>query len=364
MWVIIRLTLAAIGFVTRLPWRRRIGTPTGEHHGIPYFVRIKKGGLWGKYIYEHRVGMPLQAPTWIRMTRETRFDRFCKRIGIANEEITGDAKFDDEVYVTCDHPYVGALLTASPTLRAAVLAGFREGYTVHYDGSFVWLADEWLEEVPPLDPKLLDALDAIRRASAPLQDDIPSRFRDRFLWRAFVIEGVIWAIAAYAYGAYVGFFATRKEFVHVSLLLIIVVGIGFAIVLFALLVALILMFMRGSSRGHRVVAESVIVLACSLPIAGWQLAHDTNRHFDSGPSIVRGGVAIRCERKAAKGGPLYFMYMERVEAPVPDKVRVAQPICDSVRGDTYVRFTIGGGYWGLPWYRKIETPTATWTPAS
>jgi hypothetical protein len=45
------------------------------------------------------VRVPAETPVPLRFKRETWFDRFGKRVGVACECQTGDAKFDDEVYV-------------------------------------------------------------------------------------------------------------------------------------------------------------------------------------------------------------------------------------------------------------------------
>lgn len=360
MWVVLRLVLALIGFVIRMPWWRRwIGEPDGEYNGIPYWSRNKRS--WLKFSkYDHKIGMALQAPTWIRMAYESDFDKLCKRIGIANEQSTGDAKFDEDVYVTCDHPFVGALLATSAELRAAVRAALSKSYTVQYDGSFVWLIDDWIDK--PRDPAP-ELVDAIRRASMPLQDsELPGRFRDRFLAKAFVVEGLIWALATYAIGGYAELAVVGKEFVHASLFWFVLLGLGFAALLFAILVGIIVWWMRGSSRGHRVIAESVIVLLLALPFAGVQIAGDTNRALDTSAPVVREGIARTCEEQPAKNGPIYRLHLQRVEPPVPGQVKVAKQICESVMRGTPVRFTIGAGFWGLQWYRRIETPSAVWTP--
>lgn len=360
MWVVLRLVLALVGFAIRMPWwRRRIGEPAGEYNGIPYWIRNRRSWL-KRSKYDHRIGMALQSPTWIRMAYESSFDKLCKRIGIANEQSTGDARFDEDVYVTCDHPFVGALLATSAELRAAVRAALLKSYTVHYDGSFIWLIDDWIDKPREAAPELVDA---IRRASAPLQDsELPGRFRDRFLAKAFVVEGFVWAMAAYASGTFIEHVWVGKEFVHASLFWLVMLGLGFAAVLFASLVAIIVWWMRGSSRGHRVIAESLIVLLFALPFAGIQLASDTNRELDTSAPVVREGIARTCEVRPAKGEPIYLLHMQRVEPPVRDEIKVAKQICESVMRGTPVRFTVGAGFWGLDWYRRIETPSAVWTP--
>ena len=42
-----------------------------------------------------------QVPSSLQFVKESSFDRFCKRFGLANEHVTGDTEFDDLVYVHC-----------------------------------------------------------------------------------------------------------------------------------------------------------------------------------------------------------------------------------------------------------------------
>jgi len=88
-------------------------------------------------------------------------------------------------------------------------AGYRR---IVFDGSTV-RADRRSRDEPTEDD--LTALKAVRDASARPSDVQSSRTGDAFVWKAFVVEGVIWSIAGYAIGAALDLAIHREDF-HVS----------------------------------------------------------------------------------------------------------------------------------------------------
>jgi hypothetical protein len=388
MWIVIRLLLALFGFLMR-QWRRRraLGKARGAHEGEPYFVHEVKDKSSVKSI---SIGMALAAPTWIRMHRESRFDRFCKRLGVANERETGAADFDDQVYVTCDHLGVSTILAREAKLRAAILAamglrGAGEGDSVgeddsliepappgakqiSYDGTAVWMEDIAASEATP---EILSRMAALHAASAPIGDTKrQGRFSDPFLWKALIVEGLVWGIAGYAAGAVLGNIV-HPEDLHVWPSQLVWAGLGVALGALILLIALLVLWLRGSSRGHVVLAESAVVLTLGLPLASIQLVADTNRALDEAPAQTVVVHAHSCESKKRLLGRRSYYYaisIARTEAELaasdvelPSTVDVAREVCSGVAPSTdRLELEIGPGRWGLPWYRRMKVGGVDW----
>lgn len=362
MWLLIRIVLAVIGFGVR-QWRRRASPAVHDHHGgEPYFLREHRG--------KHRVtavtiGMAAASPTWVRMHAESRLDRFFKRIGVANELQTGDARFDERVYLTCDHPAVTELVAASPELRDAVVAALDLGAaSIRYDGATVWL-EQLAGEAPT--PAQLDALGRVQRASAPLAQTPKRWFADPFLWKALVVEGVVWAMVGYAIGALVeGMF--EDQAVHVHKADVLVTGLAVAAGAFVVLVAATWRLMRGSSRGHRVLIESAVLLTFGLSVTSVQVVSDTNRALDDGPAVTVVMPVDRCEvrRHRTKRGTSYSYHVWRSGRPTPDRfdlpeeLEVAASVCHAADAARRLELTIKPGRWGLPWYQRIAANGVTW----
>ncbi|MDB4960065.1 MAG: hypothetical protein JWP01_64 [Myxococcales bacterium] len=364
MWIAFRLLLAVIGYLIRQLGRGSLGRPVGFYEGIEYSEHVgkQKGKVLG-----FRLGMPRRSPTWVRMHPESAVDRFFKRIGVANEIQTGDEAFDDTVYVMCDHPYVAAILQETPALRRAIRDLFDAGYRrVQFNGSMVIIQHAGSDLPMPRDLQLLKAL---HTASAKLEDEMPSRFADPFLWKALLVEGMIWGILGYAIGAVVEMAWHREDF-HLDHGAVVKLGLMVAAATFVVLVALIIATMRGSSRGHRVIVESALVLLLGLPAAGIQITGDTNRALDDAPALPILRTASECEVRVQRGrrnrqSYSYHLWLaqegEVPDVPLPQEIEVTKRLCDVTTPGDVVQISVGRGRWGIPWYRKITVGGTSWT---
>lgn len=369
MWIAFRLILAVVGYVVRQLSRGKKAASDGMFQGIPYFVTHREN----KKAYKgFTIGMERRSPTWLRCHAESSVDRFFKWLGVANEVQTGDERFDDLVYVTCDHPYIQALLAETPELRDAIAQVFDEGYSrVMFNGSTV--AIERQADHRPMQ-RDFELLQRIHAASVRLEDEMPSRFADPFLWKALMVEGVIWAIGGYAIGAVVEMIVNPED-VHLSHRAVIKAGLWLAGIAFVVLLGLIVLGMRGSSRGHRVIVESALVLLLGLPSSAIQIVGDTNRALDDAPATVVVRAASQCEVRVEtsrrrwgrkRTSHTYHLWLQPPSEPsptvLPQKIQIERHLCDAVSPGSEVELTIGPGRWGLAWYRKIRVGETIWTP--
>lgn len=363
MWLLIRIVLAVIGFAVR-QWRRRSPPAVHGHHlGEAYYLREHRDK---KKVTAVTIGMAAPSPTWVRMHAESKLDRFFKRIGAANELQTGDVDFDDRVYLTCDHPAVTELVAASPDLRGAVLAALDAGATaVRYDGQTVWL--DKLAGTAPTDAQL-DALLRVQRASAPIEHTPRRWFADPFLWKALLIEGVVWAMLGYAIGAFAEVVIHRED-VHVHPGQVIATGLVVATGALLALVGATWLVLRGSSRGHRVLIESAVVLALGLPVTSIQVVGDTNRALDDGAAVTVTAMIDHCEVREHRGkrgskSYSYHLWLDGRPAParfsLPAQIEVVRELCHAADAARLIELTIKPGRWGLPWYQRLAANGVTW----
>ena len=282
-------------------------------------------------------------------------------MGLSNEIETGDTRFDELVYIACDHPFVGSLLTHSPELRAAIVAAFDAGFDrIELDGITVWMQRSAKHE--PTDDELR-LLAAIHRASSPLADKPPSRLGDPFLWKALVVEGVVWGILGYAIGAFVELYWTDEDY-HLDRDSLAPTGLIVGLGLFVFLLAVIVLWMRASSRGHRIIVESALVLLIALPTAGMQLVSDTNRALDNADSIHVTARIDQCrEQKHRKSPTTYRVWLaddaQTSTVTLPREIKVTAPLCFQANrqheNDHQIELEIRQpGRWGFPWYRRIR----------
>jgi hypothetical protein len=362
MWIALRLVLAIVGLVIRLRHRRSQPKPEGTRDDTPYFVTMKK--LAGQTV-GFAIGMPLKSPAWIRLHRGTWANHLAKRLRVSSEVHTGDPKFDDDVYITCDHPAAPPFVAERADLRAAVIAALEAGYKrVQFDGSAVWM-----DRTSTAGPSETDLamLAAIHRAAKPLEAGLPHRFADNFIWHALVLEILVWTILGYALAAFLRFYIRFVD-IHVFRTAIALRAIPVALVLLALILFLVYRWMRGTPRGQLLIVESVAVLLVGLPIASIQVVADTNRALDSSTPTVVTRTFDHCEsREHRRERATWYSHHVWLRDPngepaLPDNIRVPAAVCAAGQPGDSIEITLGAGRWGVPYYRKIQIRGVTYEP--
>ncbi len=363
MWILVRVAFALAGFAAR--WFGVLGRPKGIPHevGGRTVLRAKRDNLRGGH--NHFVGVELKAPIWFRLSRENKYDRWFKRVGLSAEVETGDADFDKFVYLACDHPGFESLLKRSAEARALISELLWAGVTrIDYRGDVVWCS---MKREPSAHEQSLVA--RLGEVLAPLRDDASSRFSDPFLLKALVVESAVWSMATYAAASFLVTLSLPEIYLTDASYLL--PGLGLAVGLFVLLVGGVWFFLSGSSRGHRLIVESAVVLICALPIAGIQIFDDLNRGLDSSEVKVRTNRS-ECQRLVStstgrRRGPrttiTHWLHVsgsaEGITLPSP--VRFPGDCAHAPRG-ALATFTLGRGALGSPWYRSITVADYTWSP--
>jgi hypothetical protein len=362
MWILFRLGLAVVAFAARLTGRfgRRKGVPTAVGGQTVLLAQ------WEAFSsVNYFVGAELDAPVWFRLQRETGKDRWFKRVGLATEIESGDKDFDKFVYVVCDHPMFARLLERSQEARGLISELLWAGITrIEYRGGAVWCS---MKRKPS--EHELSLVARLGRALAPLRDDSSSRFADPFLRKALVVEGVVWSIAAFAASSLIVTLSLPEIYLTDASYLL--PGLSLAVGLFALLLSGVWLLFRGSSRGHRLIFESALVLALGLPVAGIQIFDDLNRGLDSSEVKIQ-TKGTECQKRVStssgrRRGPrttiTHWLHVsgsgEGITLPSPVRF---PGTCEYAPRGTPATFTIGRGALGGPWYRAITVGDYRWTP--
>jgi hypothetical protein len=351
MFIAARLVLSALALLLRLVYRAWQPTPTGMVDGFPYYVRLTKSK---KKVTSFRLGVPLRGP-WFRVTTEERLDRFMKARGLAREVQTGDAAFDDRFYVESDHPALHELLRKSGEVRAMIQGAFDLGFvSITCNGACLWLERPAVFEPGP--PEIAHARD-LGVALAKLEH-VPWYQRDRFFWRALLVEAVVWSLFAFAATGFLEYLADIQP--HVYGVEIVLWGLAAGVLISLALALGIALLLRGSSRSHRIILESGIVLALAMPVTGMQVVSDLNRGLDTtAPVLVTRTVeSTEKRRRLLSKRRRHSYYMHLVPTPqtgpirVPDEIKVTESIYDSARPGDTASFLVGRGWMGLSWYHR------------
>jgi hypothetical protein len=135
-------------------------------------------------------------------------------------------------------------------------------------------------------------------------------------------------------------------------------GLGLAATLFIA----IFLWLRNSSRGHRLIVESAIGLILGFPVAGIQVVSDLNRELDHGePQIVRRQIINKGSQAHRGKGGGYTTYHLRLAPPakpeepmIPDWLQVNQKLYNGATPQSSLRVEVAPGWLGVRWYRRMS----------
>ena len=358
MWIFLRLVMAATAFAMRhlpRPWQSQ---PEGHVDDRPYYVSHARDRF--AQLRAFSVGTRAETSAF-RLHPESWLDRFLKGWGLAAEFQTGDPSFDERVYLACDHPGFLLGLRDAPAVRGRIVELLEQGYRhVHSDGSTLWATKKSRQS-----PATADIL-AIVRLGAALEEmspDLQRRLVDPYARRIVLIEATVWSLVAYAAVAFVESYVVASSH-HLDGGGLVPLGVATGAVLGLGFLALTFLLLRGSALGHRVVIESGMLLALSVPVAGLQLVSDANRGLDGAEPIrvVAPITAAEMVEHRGRRGRHWYSYhvgvdVDRAEPALPAlprSIQVDAELFEDARRGGRFEMLIGPGWLGHPWYRSTR----------
>ena len=365
MWLVIRLLIAIGAGVIRFlspTWR---GKPTGIAGGRAAYQSVSKTKS-GK-ITGFRLGVGLDTGFVFDFHKESQTDHFFKWLGLSDEVQTGDSSFDQKIYVACDHLGLHDILTFEPRARAAILAALDAGYDrIRSDGRVLWMRKEAEKEPGPEDfaplVEIAESLSCLERRDGH-RVHIPRPFALRFI----IVEAVVWSIFGYAASSWItlSYDFGWSYFEYGRLLWLGTLSAAFAM---AALFGLIVVFLRGSSRAHRILVESGILLTLALPVTGVSVVSDINANARGGApvrvdcEIVSKQKVTRRKRRGGKTTDYYINLAPPASRPIgfdaPRRVQVDYGDYAAAEPKGTLIMQIEPGALGIPWIadRTVRPP--------
>jgi hypothetical protein len=208
----------------------------------------------------------------------------------------------------------------------------------------------------------------LKRAMAEIETVLPGRLSDRFTWRAVMIEALVWSIVGYGIAGILdaGF---NRDHQHLEGFMVFTTGLKLAGLLALILIPFILVLMRGSSRGHRIIVEGVIALLIGLPLAGYQAVADLNRGLDTRVAeeytyeVVDKRVRVHRRRRGGTSRSYYIQLgatpLKQPSAPrintssIPQEIQVSFSLYLKADPQKHVRLVIKPGSLQFPWFEQI-----------
>lgn len=360
MWIIIRIAAALIFAVVQLIYNHhpRRFNKSGSYDGKPYSI---------KHITSHkheitgfRLGMPLPTKAHFKFLRESSLSRFFKFLGLGTEYQTGDAPFDRQIYLACDHSPILEHLGNHPQSRELIVLLLIEHQfdRLASDGDFLWATKTGAKAPSDTQIKLLAEMVA---AFAPACQQKTKKLPP-FFWQYLLIDFIVMIVVSYGLAGLIENMITNVD-VHLSLSALITTGLTAAVITMILIAVTIKILLRNSSRGYAIFSANVLLLLICLPAFGIQLVSDVNRILDT--SEVQTHEAVIASKsqsssafKRRSRSKTYQLHLQgdlnAFGTQIPSSLNVSQSTYQSAAPGKKLLLSIKPGYLGLPWCADMK----------
>ncbi len=357
MWLILKIVLSAVTFAIRFSNRRlKLGTENRSvHDGIELFTAVisNKNGT----IQSTSWNRLFPSKTVFKLTRESKLDRFFKNWGLADEIQTQDLTFDDLVYIASDSPSFMRKIQNDREARRMIMELFNNGCKyIACDGNLLRVHFHGDHRS---DISSANILAALSRQFEEIQK--LSKEFDPFFIKALIMESFIWAFAGYSLSSLIQW-STLHEDIYLNSNAMAKTALLFAGALALGLILLVFSLFKGSSRGHRIIVESVLVLALCIPIGGIALFSDLNINLDrSASTVIEASIEGHyTQMHRRRRGSHYITYHIQISPltethglTLPLDLTVSSEIYEQLQVHSKVRIDIGRGKFHQPWIRNI-----------
>lgn len=362
MWIVFKLVVAILAFFYRAIQSYHIGITKPDHvqDGVSFYFKSKsdKKGI----IYESRIGIPFKSKSIFKITRETQADKFFKQIGLANEIQTLDKSFDSRFYVASDSSNFRDEIRIDVQTREFIAQIFKRGCEdITGTGKMIWFnffGDHTKSKiVPEFCVKFYNQI-------AEMEQKTTGFFSDPFAIKILMTECTVWSLAAYSVMGFGEWYYTQQD-VFLNRTALLRDGVFVGIVLTLIFLGFIFLFMKGSSRAHRILIESSLVLGFSIPVGGIHIVRDINLNADTSiANLVEADVldTYTVKRRRKRSTTIdYYMRIEprRVESAteskltIPSTIEVSNQFYNEIKRGNVVILKIRSGYLDHPWFEDI-----------
>lgn len=361
MWILIRLFILLLALVYRWISRAHPSKPNFNIAGRDIYHHVSYGKNKNKT--GEVIKVPLKSEIIFKLAPETSADHFFKSIGFSEEFQTRDHEFDKKIYISCDHLGLLNIFANHPDLRKSVLSLLSGKIkNIVCDGKNLIFNLQLHEDLSSVGNEVVGLADLF----APLLQNVGRRWQDPFIKKMAVTSFINVIVSSIAIGAFIEYQMREQDF-HLFPKDVIWAGVKLGLIFFAMVFAYIWLTFRGSSKAHRILIESFLILIISLPIAGAQLISDGNRAFDKSKSqrIVRTIQNMEMKRHRKKRGyyytyHLHFSSNETINIggkiiSLPEQQQITHSIYSEIQNsnDKEIDLEIGPGRFNFPWYKSI-----------
>ncbi|HXU94656.1 MAG TPA: hypothetical protein VFP33_13460 [Gallionella sp.] len=363
MWIFLGLVSFVVFFCYGL-WRKlswAIGWPDDTGHlRTPNNQRYKFKDTTEKNVRTFYYAVPCTRGVSLRIHRESKWDRFAKKIGLSFEYQFNDPQFDDELYVVSNASAFQVELAETKALRDVVRLLFRDKRLKRIECHGQHVVARYQEKVESdavVKPntaevhQIVGALYGLADSLDIAKSKCKSRW-DIYELRAALLAALSTAILSLGVmELFRNIFIERAQIVLDMMDLMIFSTICATVVLFVLMTVTVVL-LRGSSYAHVILAEVFISGGIGLILGGYVIARDINLSFDqSMQRMVQADIVSKRTWRGRKSGTHYELCLYGHDGihKIPDKIEVSYSVYQMAQEGKVVTMAIRDGALGYRW---------------
>ena len=308
--------------------------------------------------------IPLKSRFIFKLNPEKIWDKFLKSLGLAKEFQTGNKEFDDRIYLASDSLTLNKHLAEDSDFINLVLELSKIGFDqIVVDGNYFRLK---FSKDKIYDTNFLSKAVKIFQSLEAIEKKWYGRFSDAFAAKYILAEAVLWSIAGYGISCFLEMF--NGVSVYYDLWSLLKQGLIYGGVAALLSIIIIFYQFRGSSRGHRIIIECILIILLGIPASGVGLLSDLNTKLDH-KQTMKIELLIEDKRITVSRNRRTTTTHYKLELAQKNNYRFYQlPSTLEVESDLYERANVGDflivevapGRFNYPWYKKMTvSPTSS-----
>ncbi len=320
----------------------------------------KTGGITYRFAYSagskntppsFRVSIPFRSDGSFRLARETKFDRFFRRVGVTSEIRTFDRAFDDRFYIYTNRTAFSRSIFRTAENRKAAMEIYDLGFqSIAYDGKTLSAVQSPIHGDREIDTPLLEEIVArlalltrpgpIRAAS---EQDEPANWKlRRVVAFAVPIALEIGGITALIFGLINHKPLDTGSTVAGSL------AISIPPLLLFLWFAVILL--RGRSTSHRELIIAGVIALTAFPVAFAGGTILLNGLLDRAPPTTHSALVLDKRINRSDDDTDYYLYLESWRRENAEKLGVSHHLYErTTPGSSRIAVTTRPGRFGREW---------------
>lgn len=324
----------------------------GDYEGIEYSYYHFQGGKNAPPYFKVSVDCPGGGS--FKITRENRFDRFFKKLGICVELDTRDQEFDDNFFITTDTVGFAREYFSKPEKRRAVMDIFAKGFSqVLYEGKKQELTATW-NSYPRGRDMEIKTVEEIALSLGQLSREVPNIYEQDIIEiaalkqkRFFSAAVPIFLLIAGIIGMIFGFSVYRPLDEGKAVLN----SLQYSIPLLILFLFVSVNLLRGRSSSHRELIGIWVLSIFAFILGGIGGEITLNGWLDKGKPMVHEVDVINKYTSRSKNNTTYHVVVKSWrKSEYSEKLMVNANLYDELEaGQSKMIITTKPGKFGFEW---------------